>query len=222
MTAYNEYKYLFPPRAEHKVSEDQVSKYDNGEYLASPKYDGSCCIVFMNDKGFLKIMNRHTEELSLVKEKEMDFAGAHRGKGFIALAGELLNKNKKGEDGNPFNQKFIIWDILVYNGLYLIGQTTQERLELLENLYPCNRIQVSKDHSIEMYNHICCTGHKGIYRAPTYLSGFSELYKDLVKTDLYEGLLLKRKDAALSYGYNEKNNTSWQIKIRKSTKNYSH
>lgn len=217
--AYPEYKFLYPPRPEHKISEDQVSKYDNNEFIAQPKYNGSCSMIFMNDKGFLKIMNRHTE-LSLVKEKEMDFLGAYRGEGFIALAGELLNKNKKGEDGNPFNQKFIIWDILVYNGIYLVGWTTEKRLVLLETLYPCNRIQVGKDHTIEMYNHICCTGIKGIYKAPTYLSGFSELYKDLVKTDLYEGLLLKRKHAELSYGYNEKNNTYWQIKVRRSTKNY--
>ena len=164
-------------------------------------------------------MNRHTEELTLVKKKEMDFAGAYKGKGFIVLSGELLNKNKKGEDGQPFNQKFIIWDILVHNGQYLIGTTVMERLELLEQLYPCNRIQVGA--TIEIYNHICCTGITGIYKAPTYLNGFSKLYNELVQVDLYEGLVLKRRDAVLGYGYNEKNNIDWQIKCRKQTKNYS-
>lgn len=166
-------------------------------------------------------MNRHGEELSLVKKDEIDFCGAYRGEGFIVLCGELLNKNKKGEDGAPFNQKFIIWDILVYNGMYLIGATCEDRMELLETLYPCNRIQVDGTGAIEMYNHVCCTGIKGIYKAPVYLSGFEKLFLELSKTDCYEGLLIKRKAAPLSLGYNEKNNTDWQIKVRKMTKNYS-
>lgn len=217
---YNTYKYLYPPRPEHKISLPEIGKYDTGEFLAQPKYNGSCCNVFMDDSGFLKVMNRHTQDVTQhkIKKDEIDFAGAYRGEGFMVLCGELLNKNKLGEDGKPFNQKFIIWDILVYNGMYLVGSTILERMEILENLYPCNRMQVTPENW-EAYQHICCTGIKGVYKAPVYLNGFGKIYKELIKTDLYEGLLLKRKDATLSFGYTEKNNVNWQIKLRKETKN---
>lgn len=219
MIPYKEYKYLYPPRPEHKISSDTIGKYDNGEYIGQPKFNGDCCNLFMNDSGLIKLMGRYTTELTKGKKNEMDLAGAYRGNGFLVLCGELLTKTQTGEDGKPFNQKFVIWDILVHNSMYLIGTTIMERLELLEELYPCNRIQIGSDGIMESYNHICVTGITGIYRSPAYLNGFGKLYKELVKTPLYEGLVLKRKDAPLQYGYNEKNNTTWQIKVRRATKN---
>lgn len=217
---YNEYKYLYPPRPEHKAQIDIVSKiYDNGQFVAQPKYNGTATLIFMDGKGFLKVMNRHNEEISNPFFSEIDYQSAHTGKGFIVLCGELLNKNKRGENGLPFNKKFIIWDILVYEGKYLIGSTVMERLDLLETLYPCNRITVN-EKQIEAYDHICCTNHKGIYKAPTYLNGFKKLYEEVVKTDLYEGILLKRAEGKLNYGYVGNNNSDYMLKVRKSTKNY--
>jgi hypothetical protein len=46
------------------------------------------------------------------------------------------------------------------------------------------------------------------------------LYAQIVDTDLYEGLVLKRKTAKLTFGLVEKNTNTWQIKCRKPTKNY--
>jgi ATP-dependent DNA ligase len=114
--------------------------------------------------------------------------------------------------------KFVIWDILVYNGEYLLGKTFLERMQLLEELYPCVQMRVGE--SFESYVHLCTTPHKNIYKAPCYDGNFDKLYKSIVDTDLYEGLVLKRKDAKLSYGLTEKNNNDWQIKCRKPTKNY--
>lgn len=62
---------------------------------------------------------------------------------------------------------------------------------------------------------------KGIYKAPTYLNNFEQLYQDVIKTDLYEGVVLKKINSKLSFGLNKKNNTEWQIKIRKPTKIYN-
>jgi ATP-dependent DNA ligase len=137
----------------------------------------------------------------------------------MVLSGEFLNKNKKGEDGNPFNLKFVIWDILVYEGKYLLGRTTIDRLNLLEELYPCTRMMVGE--KIETMNHLCFTNYANVYKAPYYTKSFVMLYRSIVNTDLYEGLVLKRKSAKLTLGLNEKNNSDWQIKCRKPTKNYS-
>jgi ATP-dependent DNA ligase len=163
-------------------------------------------------------MNRHKGTITS-NYSEIDFRGMYRGEGWMVLCGEFLNKNKKGEDGKPFNLKFVIWDILVYEGYYLLGSTFVERMYILEKLYPCIEMMVD-DNGLKANNHLCFTSHKNIYKAPVYTNNFSKLYDSIVDTDLYEGLVLKRKDAKLSYGLTEKNNNDWQIKCRKPTKSY--
>lgn len=214
---YNKYSYLFPPRPIQTTKNDQLDKYDNGEFIAQPKYNGTCCNVFIS-KDELHVMNRHKGEI-ISNYSKIDFRGLHSGEGWMVLCGEFLNKNKKGEDGNPFNLKFVIWDILVYESKYLLGYTTIERLNLLQQLFPCNRMVVGED-KFESYKHLCCTKYQNVYKSPTYINNFSDLYNSIVDTDLYEGLVLKRKHAKLTLGLNEKNNNDWQIKCRKPTKNY--
>lgn len=214
---YNKYSYLFPPRPEKTTHHSELDKFDNGTFIAQPKYNGTCCNVFVSEKE-LVVMNRHKGEITS-KYEHIDFRGMHKGKGWMVICGEFLNKNKKGEDGNPFNLKFVIWDILVYEGKYLIGTTLEDRLTLLENLYPCSGMSVGKG-KFESYKHLCCTKYANVYRAPSYHKNFQKLYQSIVDTDLYEGIVLKRRDAKLMYGFTEKNNNAWQIKCRKPTKNY--
>ncbi len=215
---YDKYSYLFPPRPIQTTKHTELGKFDNGEFIAQPKYNGTCCNVFISETDLI-VMNRHKGEITS-NYSHIDFKGLHRGKGWMVICGEFLNKNKLGEDGKPFNLKFVIWDILVFEGKYLLGTTLEERLALLEYLYPCASMVVGKD-KMECFKHLCCTKHTNIYRAPTYINKFEELYHDIVDVDLYEGLVLKRKFAKLSMGLNEKNNNDWQIKCRKPTKNYA-
>jgi len=215
---YTEYKYLFPPRPVNRISTDQIEKYDNGESVAEVKYDGSAVVVFLND-GFVKVMNRHNESISNAFDQEIDWQGLYTGKGFMVLCGELLNKNKAGENGLPLNKKFVIWDILVYNGVYLVGCTLSERLRKLEILFPSNRMSVT-DAGIETFEHLCFTNVKGVFKKAVYTTNFTELYNDLITTQLYEGIVIKRLDAKLQFGFVEKNNYQSTLKCRKATLNY--
>jgi len=213
---YEKYMYLFPPRPIQTTHHAEIKKYDNKLFIAQPKYNGTCCNVFINESKII-VMNRHKGTITS-NYNDIDFRGMYRGKGWMVICGEFLNKNKKGENGKPFNLKFVIWDILVYNGDYLLGSTFLERMQLLEQLYPC--VQMRVGDALEIYKHICTTEHKNIYKAPCYDEKFDVLYNSIVDTDLYEGLVIKRKDSKLSFGLTEKNNNDWQIKCRKPTKNY--
>lgn len=219
---YNKFSYVYPPRPEYKCPPADLVKYDTGEYLAQPKYNGSCGIVATNGKE-TEVWNRHKEKWPLLSNyKDIDFKGLQvtgNGKWFV-YAGEYLNKGKLGETGVKERNKFIIWDVLVWDGKYLVGETLESRLKLLEATFPCQRSVVT-DQGIEMYEHICMTGLQGIYKAPTYMNGFTDLYNELIKVDLYEGLVLKKKDSKLTYGLQELNNHDWQIKCRKPTKIYN-
>lgn len=215
---YNNFKYLYPPRPEFKIPASDLSKFDTGQYIGQPKYNGSACMVFTNGKE-LHIYNRHKELLS-AWSRSIDFINLAKTKNWFVYAGEYLNKSKAGETGMKEKDKFVIWDVLVWDGEYLIGETLLSRLLLLEQIYPCNRAMV-KGNELEIYDHLCCTEFSGIYKAPTYNNQFSQLYADLVKTELYEGLVLKKIDSKLTYGFQSANNSDWQVKCRKETKIYN-
>lgn len=216
---YNELRYIYPPRPESKINPDNISLYDTQEYVAQPKYNGSCSVVFMKEN-FVTISNRHNEEKT--KTDNIDFPSCYRGAGWMVLTGELMDKSKLGEDGSKLTG-FIIWDILVYESNYLIGSTLYERLMLLEKLYPSRRQMFIGGSGILEVKHLQSTDHAGIYKAATYFGGqsyFKELYRDIVKTDVYEGLVMKKLLSKLEFGWQSSNNTGWQIKARKPTKNY--
>lgn len=216
---YTKFLYLYPPRPTQTTHFSTLSKYDDGNFIAQPKYNGTCCVVFMNETELI-VMNRHNGTITSNYTK-IDFRGMYKGigaSGWIVLCGEMLNKNKKGEDGKPFNLKFVIWDILVWNGEYLLKSTFVGRMNMLEKLFPCVKMKVGD--SFQSMKHICFTNYENIYKAPCYDRNFLALYKSIVDTDLYEGLVIKRAEAKLTYGLTEKNNNDWQIKCRKSTLNY--
>lgn len=204
--------FVFPPRAEYKTNPENLYKYDNGSYLAQPKLNGSACVVMLHEDGRRQVWNRHGKQLHLIDYSQVNLNPLHRGEGWMMLCGELLNKNKRGEDGQPFNMKFCIWDIIQFEGQSLEGHTTIQRVELISHLYPS---QPTLRHLSAIDNSENC------YLIPNYDHYFDDLYQDLVKTDVYEGLVLKLKAAKLQPGPRESNNQSWQVKARKETKNYN-
>lgn len=213
---YTSFWYIYPPRADAVLKAAQLPQYGDA-WIAQPKYNGSCAVVFINGRNDCQLFNRHGEKLTL--QIPLNYTALNDSDKFMVLCGEYLNKNKNGESGTPFNHKFIIWDILVHKGVYLVGQTVEERLNLLYTLFGASRGLVHSE-GFSFFNHLLLTNTDEILLAPTYMGDFLHLYNDIVQTDLYEGLVLKKKNAPLELGIREKNNTGWQMKVRKETKSY--
>lgn len=210
MRDYSSFQYIFPPRPEvvappgHEVSLEST-------HWGQPKMDGSFSILATDGKE-LHFMNRHKEEFSnrlLITPEEL--RSMHRGTGWIYLVGEYMNKSKKGANGKTFNGKFVLVDILVYEGKWLVGKTFEERQALLDKVYSSEEF----DGWIEKISDNC-------FRALNIKENLTEKWKELVKIDMYEGMVYKRANAKLETSFKEKNNTGWQLKIRKPTKNYSY
>ena len=214
---YNDFEYIYPPRPETAISPDRLNIIDTG-WIAQPKYNGSCSVLFINGRKGYKIYNRSGEELTL--QKPISYTELNDSDKYMVLCGEYLNKSKCGEDGKLFNHKFVIWDILVRKGEYLVGSTFEDRLIVLYKLFGSSRGFVSDD-GITMFNHLHTTPVKDVFMAPTYQNNFKKLFDEIVQIDLYEGLVFKRKLGKLELGRREKNNSGWQVKTRKGTKNYS-
>jgi len=214
---YSGFKYLYPPRPESAIDPKLLDEIGDG-WIAQPKYNGSCAVLFINGRKEYKIFNRTADELTL--QKPINYTGLNDSDKYMVLCGEYLNKNKRGEDGKSFNHKFIIWDILVWKGEYLIGSAFEDRLIILYKLFGNSRGQITAGGMI-LFNHLHTTNINDVFMAPAYSNGFKQLYNEIVQTDLYEGLVLKKAAGKLELGFREKNNSGWQVKARKGTKSYA-
>lgn len=208
---YNKFSYIYPPRPKNAAPIADIIKYDNGTLLGQPKYNGSNCSIYTDGTEW-RVYNRHNEKLTnfnLTAEELMSLYKCEKGQ-FMVINGEYLNKAKNDEKGALFNHKLIVFDILVYDSDYLLGKTFAQRVALLDTLYGTEESDKAYLYKIS----------DNIYRTKTFTEGFVDLYSNLSKIDLVEGLVIKRADAKLELGLTEDNNSKSQIKFRKATKSY--
>lgn len=225
MIKYEDFRFIFPPRPENALSPELIKTYDNGTFLAQPKLNGDCMEVFTNGID-VHLFNRYGEPFKDIQIDINSFKqlyretvpNAHSNK-WMNLIGEYMIKSKKNESGKIWNQKLVLHDTIVYDGVQLIGKTFRERVQLLDKLYGKDDT-ILTDDGVEHLHFLYSTPVKDIFRVKTYEDCFLALWKDLVKIDMYEGLILKRASSKLENGNSEKNNMRGQLKFRKSTKNY--
>ena len=114
---YTSFRYIFPPRPKNPIPNTELTFWDNGSLIAQPKLNGSNCLIFTNGVKHIA-MNRHNGRLTNFQLKDEEISKLYKGTGgWTILNGEYLNKNKQDENRKAFNHKFIIFDILVNDGL---------------------------------------------------------------------------------------------------------
>lgn len=209
---YDNFRYIFPPRPENTIPSDELDFWDNGSLIAQPKLNGSNCVIFTNGvKSF--VMNRHNQRMTNFNLTQDEINSLYRGNGgWTVINAEYMNKSKRDETKQFFNHKLVIFDILVYDGEYLVGKTFKERVDLLDELY--GQIESEKEFLYKITDNV--------YRVKSYYKDFKKLYDILVLIDMFEGLVLKRANAKLEIGNTALNNSKSQLKCRKSTKNYKY
>lgn len=212
---YTDYKFIFPPRVEVATPWETLKQNDRyTRYVAQPKLNGDCMLIFTNGTETI-IKHRDGEDFKKAIKMRDKLEVLHKGSGWMVLVGEHMIKNKKGPDGKPFNEKFVIHDILVYNGVHLLGKTFGERIQLLDELYGTTRFI----NDPWLY----ATEFEDVFRVRTFMDckQFLTLFREIIKIDMYEGFVLKVLSAELLPGRKEKNNETSLAKIRKPTKMYN-
>jgi ATP-dependent DNA ligase len=206
---YDKYKYIYPPRPKNPVPQDELEYYESKKrFMVQPKLNGSNCVVFTNGEE-VHVMNRHGEPFTSSKITN-EIKKLYRGTGWMILNGEVLNKNQDNSFGN-FNHKFVLFDILAYNGVHLIGSTFKSRIELIYELYGENTFE--KDNNLNQIS-------ENIFSVKTFYDNFNKKFEEIVPIPVYEGLVIKRFNSKLQNGTSELNNHTSQVKCRKETKNY--
>jgi ATP-dependent DNA ligase len=209
---YLNYRYIYPARPKNAISPDDLNFWDNGSLICQPKLNGSNCLIFTNGQKII-VMNRHAQRLTNFQLTDAEVKNLYRGNGgWMVINGEYLNKSKLDETGQAFNHKFVIFDILCYDGDYLVGKTFEERVSLLDTLY--DQIDSEKDYLYSISTNV--------YRVKSYRDGFKEFFDKYTLIDMIEGVVLKRANARLELGATEQNNIKSQLKSRKATKNYKY
>ena len=204
--------FIYPPRPKNSIMSSELDFYENQGMTGQIKTNGSNCVLSTNGID-CKIMNRHGQRLTNFRLTNDEIKSIYRGNGnWIAINCEYLNKNKSDETRRPFNHKLIIFDILVYNGDYLVGKTFEERISLLDELY--DKVDSEKEYLYKI--------SENVYRVKSYDTGFKMLFDKYTPIDLVEGLVLKRKNAKLEISSGPENNWRSQIKCRKKTLNYKY
>lgn len=209
---YNKFRYVYPPRPKNAISPEDLNYYDNGNFLCQCKLNGSNCVIFTNGVDYF-VMNRHKQRLTNFKITNEELSEIYRGDGeWMIINGEYMNKSKSDEKSKVFNHKLVIFDILAYNGEYLVGSTFSDRVELLDKLY-------GKQESEKDYLYSITTN---VYRVKSYSNNFKNLFDTITTIDMIEGLVMKRSNAKLEAGLTESNNIKSQLKCRKPTLNYKY
>lgn len=207
---YESYRYIFPPRPKNAIPDYEINHWDSmGVMIGQPKLNGSNCVIFTDGERQI-VMNRHNQRLTNFRLTESEIKEIYRGEGWMVLNGEYMNKSKLDENRQVFNHKFVIFDILTFNGDYLVGKSFEDRIILLDELY--GQVESEKDYLYKI--------SENIYRVKSYTTDFKRLYDRLITIDMVEGLVMKRKSSKLELGTTENNNTKSQVKARKPTRNY--
>ena len=213
---YSNYRYIYPPRPEVKIPKSSLKDYDiggmfGGEFIAEPKFNGSCGPLFFNNTEFIP-MNRHKQPLTTFKLQPSEFRKLFPGEYWNVLVGEYMNKSKKDISKKVFNHKFVIFDILVRDSNGLLGVSFEDRWKMLYDMFK-DRIISENEYSYQIT--------ENIWLVKVFYTEFEKIWNEITKIDMIEGLVLKKRNFGLEPGNSEKNNTG-QVKCRKSTKNYTY
>jgi hypothetical protein len=209
---YPKFSFIYPPRPKNSVSPTELNYFENQCLIAQPKINGSNTSIYTNGQSVI-VMNRHGQRLTGFSINTDEILSLYKGTGgWMVLNAEYLNKSQTDETGRVFNHKLIIFDILVYDSNYLVGSTFESRVKLLDELY--GNKECDKEY---LYNI-----SENVYRVKTYTENFENLFNNLIKIGMYEGLVFKRMSGKLEMGLRELNTCASQFKIRKGTKSYKY
>ncbi len=199
---YTEYRYLFPPRPETKVTRELLGFWEQRGYVAQKKKNGTCTVVFAcGDRVIFK--TRHNDDHKLWTPQPDHIKFFQGSAGWNVFVAELLHSKVAG---GPRHELYL-FDQLVANGRSLVGSTFGIRAAGMRTAFGGQE----EDDQYRVADRITL--------AKCFVSGFARLFDGLKKED--EGLVLKDPRAPLKPCLKPDSNRGWSVKARIATANFS-
>jgi hypothetical protein len=212
---FSEYRYLYPPRPETAASSPTLHVYEAQGWLAQAKMDGTNCTIYVPPDRKSFAMGRHGPDNRLQWQPgaRWDAFQAHLpGKGWYVLVGELLHSKGVGVRDTVY-----LFDMLVANGEYLIGETYRDRYRRLEQL--CRAM--SGECFFEFTHTVVMPGvWLAVNRARGFPAWFTAI-RNMPGKPAIEGLVLRQPDAKLLPCIKASANAKGLHKCRVATKHLS-
>lgn len=207
---YNDYGFLFPPRPETKIPQTSLGFYERRGWVAQVKKNGTNCVVYCKGDTVIFKQRHQTEDGKGLDHRDWtpkawhtDFFRGMSDKWNVFHAELIHSKTQSIKD------HLFIHDILVSEGVHLVGSTLLDRHKLLHE----KLMTVDAKEEDDLYR----LG-VGFSIARNLTHGFASVFKKLKPED--EGLVLKNPAARLEPCFTETANRKWQVKSRIPHKNY--
>jgi hypothetical protein len=169
-----------------------IGFYEKSGYIAQLKKNGTCTVISIDECGDIEFWNRHKEihKAWVAPQHIIDYFKQFPDSVFV---GELLH-NKS----TTIKNTIYLFDVLVYRGIEQVGETLNDRLNIIKHL----------------------PDGKNIIKVENIYSNFRKVFDSLTE-EIDEGLVFKDPESRLKFCYKDGLNANWQVKCRKLTKNYS-
>ena len=205
---YDRYSYLWPPRPERAVDKSLLTVFEERNFSAQVKKNGTCSVIFVAPDKSIVAMTRHNEPHRkwAPTDHGMSAFTALSGQGWYVFVAELLHSKVPGlRDIN------YVHDILVMDGEYLVGSTQEQRQDILHDLF-------IKGGEEETLSHIVI--NPNLWLAIEYEEDFVNLFDSLSKPE-DEGIVLKDPKRPLALCSRSSSNSLGLLKCRRPHDNYS-
>lgn len=218
-------RFLYPqhPKSGILISPHQLDDYEKDDiWIAQLKYQGSNAIIWVyNDD--LMMWNRQGEPFTtytITQDMRDCFKKLNlKNNTEYVLVGELLHTKAKSKitGKQAVDNTVVLFDVL-YAGKYLINETIEERLKLLDSICKTPS-SYDKDKQALV---VCKSGNSQIWMAETFQNEFSYRFWSFVDDEngmdrypLIEGLVLKMKGSK-NIGFGTKpTDVNWMVRCRK-------
>lgn len=191
----NEFKYFYPEKP-ILATIDQISLFDDRDYVAEKKYNGTRLELHYINNEF-EFWNRHGEKIKFSPDNKL-FNLLYKLYliGYNVFDGELRHNKVKG-----IYNKIIIYDIFIYKNNLLINKTFRERRKILETIF-----QVKEKSPLSL--------------SRQFYKNFKLVFKNVIRNEEIEGIVIKKLDSKFNLSRIRSSDSSWMYKIRKPHKNY--
>lgn len=230
--------YIYPPRSQDAIPVRDATIYAQLDWEAQYKYNDSRCLIKYNGNT-IELWNRHAEQFRNYNAPDnlLDQLSHVRDKlGLSRDTWSLLDGGLLHAKHAAIKNTVVIWDILVLDGVHLLGSTYKDRHDFLTgNLTtPTNSWEFGgQDLGLKVTDDILIPrNYKGNLAGTTDNDGnqpgdaWISLWEQVIvpinqpyptNSPLLEGLVFKNPLGKLERGMREKNNSSWMCRSRVQT-----
>jgi len=221
-------RYIFPPRPQSAMPFNDVVFFTEVGWGWQYKVNDSRCEIKYLPDGSVELWNRHAERFRSYHCPdwlEDQLLAVRDQLGLSSSEYHLLDGGLYDQKHAAIKDTIVIWDILVRDGMHLLGTTYKERFDsIATGTTPYNFSHETYEHPIQFG--LCYEDTPNVFHLEWNPCGDPRSCWDMVhvinkpfdaNSPLIEGMVFKDPDGRLEMGMSEKNNESWLCRTRVKT-----